>query len=211
MDNLVGIKSFRTDSGIVKLAYVHPNFKMKMLRNIKSPELYGTPIEYDTYADIFLPRLRKPYPLNNRVFSNQDAEKFKAHYSEPISLINADNRLSKLSHYIQKHDEYKKQNPKHKSTILPKELETDLLGIGLRVFDENKHLKMGYVFKSLIDALSIMYLMNLTDQLGEKIKICRLKECNKPIISKGNYCCLKHKERDKKRNQRKNKAANENN
>ena len=78
---------------------------------------------------------------------------------------------------------------KEKTNRMPYPITFNKLNLGV-VF-ENNNWRLVWNFQSLIEALSVMYLLNFTGQMGEPIKVCKLDGCNKPVRGRI-YCCDRH-------------------
>src|SRR5262249_55886427 len=73
---------------------------------------------------------------------------------------------------------------------------------GIAVDFDNGHTRLDYTFNSLIDALRVMYTMNLATPATGQIRLCKLAECGQPFIARyerAHYCNDSHANRDRQR------------
>lgn len=173
-------------------------------------KIIGHTVDYETYASLFLPRLNRPYP--NPIPGMGKTDIFYSNYGEPVAYIINHPILIKLITHLgiykefisgnyRLNDKFPEDNAHTWSDML--KIEPDYYGVGL-LPEDNKY-KLQWTYRSLLQALSNMYLRNLADEMGQKVNICQLPECNKAFIVKGNqtkYCCTNHGNRDRKRKER---------
>jgi len=86
----------------------------------------------------------------------------------------------------------------------------NLRELNLGITFEAGEWQLSWNFNSLIEALSIMYLLNFTGKMGKPVKVCALDGCNKAFKGKGKYCCSRHGDCHRQRRSRRNRSKKEN-
>lgn len=165
----------------------------------------STPMmKYNDLCSYFLPNTMEPYP---QIRDKQ----FKEYYSESVTDIYMNSNMHLLTRHIKKMnafwvdnnnplDEIPEYNPPEVRKLFPdqrwkwsNELRQTIGDVGLTFgydIEANKW-DLSWNFKSLISALSIMYMMNLTDKMGSHVHMCKYSKCDKIIMDR-NCCCEKH-------------------
>lgn len=150
-------------------------------------------MKYDDLCSYFLPNAKGPYP-------EISSKEFKQGYSERVSDISFNRKKSRLAWHINKMNEFYISNdgpsdksPYSKNTEWGIYLRESIVDIGLTFgFDkETNKWDLSWNFKSLISALSIMYIMNITGKMGSSVNICKYSKCDR-IVTDRNCCCEKH-------------------
>lgn len=185
----------------------------KLLHSHSDDGIYNfTPMmKYDDLCEYFLPNTNKPYP---EIRSKQ----FRENYSERVMDIYMNTDMHQLTWHIKKMNKYQSENykpddivPDNKnrggSILWSQYLRQSFGDFGLSFsYDEDtSKWDLKWSFSSLIHALSIMYLMNLTGKMGSNIHTCKYSKCNKIVIDK-NCCCDKHNNAYRKAKERANKS-----
>lgn len=165
-------------------------------------------IKYDDLCSYFLLNDREPYPEIR-------SKEFKEYYSEKINDIILNRNIGLLTWHIRKINEYFTKNytpadkvPDINNTKWSQYLRYSFGDIGLTFCFDNETNKwdLNWNFKSLIGALSIMYLMNLTGKMGSEVHICKYSGCNRIVIDRN--CCVQHDDAYRKAKSRENQKRN---
>lgn len=174
-----------------------------------SPFFPSGQIHYDEYAEYFFPDQPVPdfwlgassfpnYPLTKRDEGFADQKHFFESYCEPVDgfAVHAYDLKTKA---ILLEDYQQGNQDVGDPTEVDEEFEVEPVGLRL-LFDGSWRIEWAY--RSLLDALSIMFILNATTQVP-KVKVC--VECQQPYIAirpTARYCSESHGARYRKRRQR---------
>ena len=119
----------------------------------------------------YFPDMNKPIPspLINRLPNNPVSKKYFLNYKETINRV----EHSYIFDDIKSH--YNKWNKGIKKNIV-----FDNIGIGINIEEVPK---ISWNYTSLLSALKIMYVLNITGDMGKnRVKVCERQDCNNTFI-----------------------------
>lgn len=154
-------------------------------------------VSYDDYARSFFPGMTAPYPLQ-QYSSKEEERRFLAHCADFINDLTRSYEFHSIGHHIEKVKDFQSCNPNVSSPYNDPniswsqylEMEIDCLGVSL--IHEDGRYQLAWRFRTLLDALQIMWVNNVAGTMGQQVKVCALEGCNRPHLRKGLYCCVKH-------------------
>lgn len=179
-------------------------------------------IDYDQYASIYFPTMSGPYPCLEFPLLGKPAKMeinenvFYGNYAEPVNHILWSSMFQILRDHITQwtlflkkgykiDDDYpgvigyygftEKELKTVKRPTWGKVLTLSFKGFGISCSYEKEKAEWGltWEFRNLLEALAIMYMLNVTGKMGGEVKICALEGCNKTVLgSHRKYCCEAH-------------------
>lgn len=161
-------------------------------------------ILYKDYVKNFFPKLSANYPYIND--KNETATFFNNYSEDTLDVFSHKKFINLMLHFkdlvtFESHEYDFNSFANLNFEYWHERLNFDLLETRIKLVYENNEWKLSWNYYSLLDALSVMYILNLTGQFGQKLNVCQLDECNNIVIDQ-KYCSIQHGNTHRKRRER---------